>query len=199
MAGRKPLDIDLTLLQKIISEVETGDDKPDTRAKLWKAVAERYPLKVSAQTLMMKAEKNNLAVSTPKGARGYKLKEARAKATKDRRPRKFLKNAEPEVKERFSQLGTNLVDKLLAGNLKAAVKSFCWDCCGGSKKEVSLCTAYSCPLWPHRPWQRQPEETRRSHPLQTVADTPSEKLEPVESELSSGVDDKANSEKDQSS
>lgn len=172
MPGRKPLDIDLELLQKIISEIEAGDSPPKTRTELWKAVAARYPIKVSPQTLMMKAEKNNFSIATPKGIRGTSLTEARASIKNKRRPRKFLKGAEPEVREKFERLGENTVEKLLAGNLKAAVKAFCWDCMGESKKEVSLCASYSCPMWPHRPWQQQasPVEEKKLFPLEVVSD-----------------------------
>jgi len=31
-----------------------------------------------------------------------------------------------------------------------AIRLKCLDCCGGSRKEVRLCPAKDCPLWPYR-------------------------------------------------
>ena len=31
-----------------------------------------------------------------------------------------------------------------------AIRIECLDCCNGSAKEVRLCPAYACPLWPWR-------------------------------------------------
>ena len=31
-----------------------------------------------------------------------------------------------------------------------AIKSYCYDCAGESNREVSLCTAFDCQLWPFR-------------------------------------------------
>lgn len=43
-------------------------------------------------------------------------------------------------------------------SLKLAIKAFCWQCVGsggdpGAKFRVRDCTAPSCSLFPHRPWQ----------------------------------------------
>jgi hypothetical protein len=40
------------------------------------------------------------------------------------------------------------------GQRKAAIKVFCAECVGYERKEVRDCTATACPLWPHRPYQR---------------------------------------------
>lgn len=49
------------------------------------------------------------------------------------------------------------------------IRAKCLDCCDGSAHEVKFCTAYGCPLWPHRmnqgaetlkqkrPWLADPE------------------------------------------
>lgn len=31
-----------------------------------------------------------------------------------------------------------------------AIRAKCLDCCGGEPKEVRLCTAKKCPLWPYK-------------------------------------------------
>ena len=35
-------------------------------------------------------------------------------------------------------------------NLLRVIRRKCIDCCGGSFKEVRLCTSYTCPLYPLR-------------------------------------------------
>jgi len=36
-----------------------------------------------------------------------------------------------------------------------AVKAKCLDCCNWIAKEITLCTAETCPLWPVRPYQKK--------------------------------------------
>ena len=50
-------------------------------------------------------------------------------------------------------------DRAIAGNSrKAAMVAFCLECVGWDKKEVTLCTAPACPLYPYRPYQAGKEE-----------------------------------------
>jgi hypothetical protein len=35
-------------------------------------------------------------------------------------------------------------------NKAKAIRDHCLDCCGGTTKEVTLCTAVDCPLWEYR-------------------------------------------------
>ena len=45
-------------------------------------------------------------------------------------------------------------DKALGGkSLRAAVNSFCMECCYWQKEEVRLCTSPTCPLYPYRPYK----------------------------------------------
>lgn len=44
-------------------------------------------------------------------------------------------------------------------SLRAAVTAKCWECCGGghdpgTRRTIAECTVRSCPLHPHRPYQR---------------------------------------------
>lgn len=44
-------------------------------------------------------------------------------------------------------------------SLRAAVTAKCWECCGGgqdpgTRRAIAECSARSCPLHPHRPYQR---------------------------------------------
>lgn len=40
---------------------------------------------------------------------------------------------------------------------RAAIKSFCLECVGYARKEVTLCTSVACPLWLYRPYQTEGE------------------------------------------
>ncbi len=40
-------------------------------------------------------------------------------------------------------------------SLRMAINAKCYDCCGFSRKEVTLCEMMDCPLWQLRPWQRK--------------------------------------------
>lgn len=45
-------------------------------------------------------------------------------------------------------------DKAVTGkSLRAAVKSFCAECCMWQRVEVRLCTSLACPLWACRPYR----------------------------------------------
>jgi hypothetical protein len=37
---------------------------------------------------------------------------------------------------------------------RAAIKSFCLECVGWQRSEVTLCTAVACPLWAYRPFRK---------------------------------------------
>ena len=41
---------------------------------------------------------------------------------------------------------------------RAAIKSFCLECCAYVRKEVTNCTALACPLYLYRPYQTDEEE-----------------------------------------
>lgn len=173
--GRKPIDIDPQELQSAIFDVESRL-KPTNRTQLWKMVsetewAEKHVPPILAQTAMIKAEKFELVMSTPKGNRGRTKGSGPVKGAGTRKERKYKDSAIPEIKEQFGQLGKKAVDAVLAGKVRAAVKCFCWDCMGGSKKQVSLCESYTCPLWPHRPWQHT------SKPKKKVKATPKPKAD----------------------
>ena len=45
-------------------------------------------------------------------------------------------------------------DKAVSGkSLRAAVNSFCAQCCMWQREEVRLCTSLECELWPYRPYR----------------------------------------------
>ena len=43
---------------------------------------------------------------------------------------------------------------------RMAVRSFCLECMGWSKREAQACNTISCPLWPYRPYR--PAKGRRA-------------------------------------
>jgi len=49
-------------------------------------------------------------------------------------------------------------------NLRAAIHSFCLECVGWQRTEVTQCTSISCPLYPYRPYQIVNNEGKNAHP-----------------------------------
>ena len=49
----------------------------------------------------------------------------------------------------------NPIEKAKANpkSLRAAINAKCWDCCCGSRTEVTRCLSKDCPLWIQRPWK----------------------------------------------
>jgi len=43
-------------------------------------------------------------------------------------------------------------------SLRAAVNAKCLDCCGFQRKEITLCTAVTCPLRQYRPYQNDVQD-----------------------------------------
>ena len=43
---------------------------------------------------------------------------------------------------------------------RQAIKAFCQECAGYERRAVTGCTAYACPLWRYRPYQKS-ERIRR--------------------------------------
>jgi hypothetical protein len=56
-------------------------------------------------------------------------------------------------------------DRAMSGkSRKAAMYSFCIECCGWEIREVHLCTSPECPLFPYRPRSRSAQRARQSVP-----------------------------------
>jgi hypothetical protein len=59
-----------------------------------------------------------------------------------------------------------IYDKAMKGkSLRAAINARCCDCCAWQKAEVHKCTAYSCPLWKVRPYQRRQKAAQSLKPV----------------------------------
>ena len=164
--GRKPIELDKTEFQAVVTAVEQGSTPPRTRSELWQAVAStdwakgRSPRPLTAQVAMMKADEMGLVIVTPKGKRG------RTKGEKPlnggRKKKVFsttLMQAAIPSEERIKL--EKAIAKAGNGSLKACIKLKCLDCTNWEKKEVALCQATECPLWNVRPYKRltRAEET----------------------------------------
>ena len=67
------------------------------------------------------------------------------------------KRAERVAKHRadMPNVYRGIYDRAVSGkSLRAAVNSFCLECVMYQREEVRLCTSLACPLWLHRPYQR---------------------------------------------
>jgi hypothetical protein len=64
----------------------------------------------------------------------------------------------PSVQARVASMPTKCRKtyvRAMSGRSKAAaIKAFCMECVGWSRREVALCTAPACPLHPYRPFKR---------------------------------------------
>ena len=72
--------------------------------------------------------------------------------------------AEQQVLHRLREMPEtcrNRYVKAMRGrSVASAVKAFCLECMGWSRREVKACTAQACPLYPYRPFQRDPASGR---------------------------------------
>jgi len=62
-----------------------------------------------------------------------------------------------QISERRAQMPRKyraVYDRAVSGkSLRAAVNSFCLECCYWQSREVTLCTDLACPLWAVRPYR----------------------------------------------
>jgi len=68
------------------------------------------------------------------------------------------KSRQEQIADRLSQIPESqqqiYIRATKGKNRAAAVKSFCYECCGYEREEVKLCTDLGCPLWLYRPGRR---------------------------------------------
>jgi len=73
-----------------------------------------------------------------------------------------------QISERLAQIPRayrGIYERAVAGkSRKAALHSFCLECCGWQVKEVFLCTDLGFPLYPYRPRSRASHDTPKSVP-----------------------------------
>lgn len=58
--------------------------------------------------------------------------------------------------KRHDPMYLGIFDRAFRGKSKAVgIRAKCLDCCCWQRREVQLCTASACPLWPYRPYQNR--------------------------------------------
>lgn len=157
--GRKPIEINPIEFQNVVTELESVN-KFANRSQLWAALEASdwakniTPRPLTAQVAMMKAEKLQLKIGTPKGQRG-RVKGQKPPMNAGRKKKVFsiekLIGAIPK-EERPGLEKT--VEKARNGSLKARIKLKCLDCCNWQKVEVAVCECDDCPLWDVRPYKK---------------------------------------------
>lgn len=164
--GRKPIKLDATELQNVISQVETvAGGAFASRGPLWEAVSatewakNREPRPLSPQVAMLFAEKNNLVISTPKGMRG-RQKGCSPVPGGGRKKKSLPDDVMTALYNAVPKNLHNLVEKAKGGSAKAAIKLKCLDCVAYIKKEVSLCEMKDCSLWSLRPYKNGIEDKK---------------------------------------
>jgi len=64
---------------------------------------------------------------------------------------------EAAVADRLSQMPVTCRNTYLRAmrgkSMAAAIKAHCLECCGWQRREVEMCTALACPLYPYRPFK----------------------------------------------
>lgn len=56
--------------------------------------------------------------------------------------------------EQMPESYRNVYRKAVSGKSKAAgLKSFCLECVGWQRNEITACSDEGCPLWPYRPYR----------------------------------------------
>lgn len=67
-----------------------------------------------------------------------------------------LSDLTPEQRRTLGNVPESLKPTFLRayrGSKAAGIKSFCLACVGFVKKDITGCTAFGCPLYPHRPYR----------------------------------------------
>ena len=152
--GRKKIELDPQEFQDKLTEFETGKQFAN-RGAMWDAFCDsqwamsRQPRPLSPSVAMAKAREFNLVIQTKMGAKGVLTAENRGGERKSKKmsPKQvsairqdMLVNGEVDP---YFERQLRLAAK---GSIKATIVVHCLYC-AGSKKEVSLCEVYSCPLW----------------------------------------------------
>jgi len=162
--GRKKLEIDRDVFQRVVSKLEENQTFPNTSA-LWKAVEgtdwamQQSPRPLTAQVAYMRARELGIVTKTLPGKRGGTMTEERIanmrSARSGRKPRaEKMRVFAPTFKEMRATYPTNLsatIDRAEKGSLRAAITLKCLECCAFQRVEVRNCACPGCSLYPHRP------------------------------------------------
>lgn len=190
--AKRPLNVDRKALVQALAKAEEGGPLSNLNL-LWNKAAELYnlmavPEKISFSVVALRVKDWKLEVQTKPGKRGGGLTaEARAagqaarRGTRTSRADKFSQN--PTVVAGFKELKKNvperwqpLVQRAMAGSMKAAVNLNCLDCSGFQTAEIRNCVCTYCPLYAFRPYQGKTDNDEEND-----ADVEEVEIEEVES------------------
>lgn len=166
--ARQAIVLSFGQLQQAIYDAENlqPNKQFSSRSALWAAVIQQAGMPtMTPQTAMLKAQTWGCVVSTPVGKKGRAAgtgmpAEAIAKRGKKRK-RIFPLDLVAPLKNAAGPANSNLADRVIAGNVRAAVKLNCLICSGHSKKEVALCCCTECPFYTMRPFKHPLTKTRQ--------------------------------------
>lgn len=166
--GRKAIEVTPLELQTAISLLEGGTSFAN-RSLLWEAVEDsewakkQSPRPLTGPTAMLMAKKHNLTINTPMGQRG-RQKGCGPIPNAGRKARNLPDNVASALRKTFPLSMTTandrpfkaigkIVNKVISGSLKAAVKLKCLDCTNIQPVEIRNCECIDCPLWSFRPYK----------------------------------------------
>ena len=172
--AKAKLEVSKERLQESINKVESNGPLGG-RTVLWEEVAKVYnegltENQISPSVVYLRFNEMGLTCITQLGKKGQpmseelkeKMREARKGITIVRRSRASKLAALPDAAENFSNLRKitpdrfqHLVDKVEKGSLTAAIKLLCVQCMGFEAKHVFDCQGLSCPMYLHRPYQKE--------------------------------------------
>lgn len=162
--GRKALPLNIACMQGIIRETESGFS--GTQTQFLQLCCDKYnekfqPAKpIYPGIIYNRVKKNELVIPTnflrnkeltPEHKK--KLLEGRKNVPGGRRKRVNTDSRHEQYLRKELPEHTKLIDRILEGSMKAAIKLKCIDCCCGDREEVRHCTSYGCPLYNFRPYQ----------------------------------------------
>ncbi len=166
------IKIDLVVAQKIIDEKQ--GDWAGAFSPFLKVVADEYnsqqATSLDYQVFGLRIKSNLLQCEVKSGSKHSpmtaehkeKFFEGRKKAQDEPVKPKTISYNNQKANERLIEMYAdeypNLLKKVLNGSLSSSVKLHCLQCCVGQKKEITNCVVFSCPLYTHRPFQKEIEE-----------------------------------------
>lgn len=167
--GRSSIAVDRSLLEKTIIDLEANQEFKNL-SHLYIAVADEYNkqsnAKITNAIVYLRVKEWEIPVRTAKGKIGapkghnpsINRKSRSEKFSKDPKFASVFKELRQSLIRNDAQRFLPLVDRIEKGSMKAAVQLHCLDCCAFQTKEVRNCTAFICPQWAFRPYQKITEE-----------------------------------------
>lgn len=175
--GRKGIEVTAQELQSALSILESSQEGGcfPTRNALWAALEQtewaktRSPRPLTAQVAMLMAKKHNTTIATPVGRRG-RQKGCAPISVKGGRKRKQLSPEQAKfLYDNTPKKFHKIVDKIVAGSMKARIKRNCLECCGWEREEARNCGITSCSFYAVRAYRTKEEKNDAKISLPLVA------------------------------